>query len=90
MLLQTPAEMAYDAARRFRALRRSRKVTIKNLSERSGVPYSTLRRFESTGEIAFLSLVKIASVLGEDEQIQGLFAEQAPKSIEEVLRGNRQ
>ncbi len=89
MLLQTPNEMAYDVARRFRKLRRSRKVTIKSLSERSGVPYSTLRRFESTGEIAFVSLVKIASVLGEDDQIQGLFANPHPQSMEEVLRANR-
>lgn len=89
MLLQTPVEMAYETAKRFRALRRSRKVTIKNLSERSGVPYSTIRRFESTGEIAFVALVKMASALGEDEQIQSLFAETLPTSIEEVIRGNR-
>lgn len=89
MILQTPPEMAYDVAQRFRRLRKIRKVTIKSLSEKSGVPYSTLRRFESTGEIAFVSLVKITSVLGEDEQIQRLFADFPPRSIEEVIRGNR-
>ena len=88
MLLQTPNEMAYDVARRFRKLRRSRKVTIKSLSERSGVPYSTLRRFESTGEISFLSLVKITSALGEDQEIAGLFSDFVPRTIEEVIRGN--
>ena len=89
MILQTPYEMAVDAAKRFRDLRKSKNITIKELSDRSGVPYSTLRRFESTGEISFMSLVKIVSALGEDREITGLFNDVTPKSIEEVIRGNR-
>ena len=89
MIIQTPYEMALDAAKRFRKVRTARKITMKALSERSGVPYSTLRRFESTGEISFLALVKLTSAMGEDAQITGLFAETVPQSIEEVLRENR-
>ena len=89
MLLQTPYEMALDAAKRFRQVRLSKKITLKALSEQSGVPYSTLRRFESSGEISFVSLAKLASTMGEDEQITGLFADTVPQSIEEVIRGNR-
>ena len=88
MLLKTPYEMALDASGRFRRLRRSKKITLKTLSENSGVPYSTIRRFESTGEISFLSLVKIASAIGEDDQITELFRVSVPASIEEVIRGN--
>lgn len=89
MLLQTPYEMALDAAKRFRSVRRAKGITLKALSEQSGVPYSTLRRFESSGEISFVSLAKLASAMGEDGQVTGLFAETVPSSIEEVLRGNR-
>ncbi len=89
MTLQTPAEMAIDAAQRFRRMRKEKNTTIKALSENSGVPYSTIRRFESSGEISFLALVKMTSALGEDEQIGNLFAERVPASIEEVIRGNR-
>ena len=89
MILETPYEMAADAAGRFRRVRISRKMTLKELSERSGVPYSTIRRFESTGEISFVALIKMASALGEDQEITGLFAEPVPQSIEEVIRGNR-
>ena len=89
MILETPYEMAADVAKRFRKVRLSKKITIKELSESSGVPYSTIRRFESTGEISFLSLVKITSAMGEDDQIVGLFSETVPGSIEEVIRGNR-
>ncbi len=89
MNLKTPYEMALDAAHRFRKARTSKKITMKELSERSGVPYSTIRRFESTGEISFLSLIKMVSALGEDGEITSLFADIAPQTIEEVIRGNR-
>ena len=89
MILETPYEMAADAAKRFRSLRKTKGITIKTLSEKSGVPYSTIRRFESTGEISFLAFVKITSSIGEDRQITDLFAQRVPASIEEVIRGNR-
>ena len=88
MTLETPYEMAARAAERFRTIRKRKKITIKSLSEKSGVPYSTIRRFESTGEISFLSLVKIVSAIDEDDQITMLFKESVPSSIEEVIRGN--
>jgi transcriptional regulator with XRE-family HTH domain len=90
MLLSTPPEMAADAAKRFRHLRKAKGITIKSLSESSGVPYSTIRRFESTGEVSFVALIKMASVMGEDRQIEALFEESVPASIEEVIRGNRE
>lgn len=89
MILETPYDMAADAAKRFRRLRTSKKVTMKELSKRSGVPYSTIRRFESSGEISFLSLIKMTSALGEDQEITGLFSNPVPQTIEEVIRGNR-
>lgn len=90
IVLKTPQEMAVDAAKRFKTMRKAKKITIKKLSENSGVPYSTIRRFESSGEISFLSLVKIVSTVGEDEEITNLFAKRIPASIEEIIRENRQ
>ena len=89
MKLKTPKEMTIEAAARFKRMRRAKRVTIKELSEKSGVPYSTVRRFESSGEVSFLSLVKMVSVLGEDAQIESLFDNAVPSSIEEVIRDNR-
>ncbi len=89
MILETPYEMVLGVAERFRALRKAKKVTLKEVTEKSGVPYSTIRRFESKGEISFLAFAKIVSAIGEDSAIIGLFAEHVPESIEEVIRGNR-
>ena len=88
MIFETPYDMAFNAAKRFRELRKAKRITIKALSESSGVPYSTIRRFESKGEISFLSFVKIASAVGEDRAIDELFRNSTPSSIEEVIRGN--
>ena len=88
-MLKTPQEMAVDAATRFKEMRKAKKITIKDLSKNSGVPYSTIRRFESSGEISFLSLVKIVSTVGEDEEITNLFTRRIPASIEEIIRENR-
>ena len=81
--------MAAGVASRFRDVRAAKKITIRSLSEKSGVPYSTIRRFESSGEISFLSFVKITSAIGEDKEILGLFYNVIPGSIEELIRGNR-
>ena len=89
IVLKTPQEMAVDAATRFKEMRKAKKITIKDLSRNSGVPYSTIRRFESSGEISFLSLVKIISTIGEDEEIANLFTRRIPASIEEIIRENR-
>ncbi len=89
IVLKTPQEMAVDAATRFKDMRKAKKITIKDLSKNSGVPYSTIRRFESSGEISFLSLVKIVSTIGEDEEITNMFTKRIPASIEEIIRENR-
>ena len=89
MFLETPYEMALNTAKRFRELRKRKNITIKTVSEKSGVPYSTVKRFERLGEISFVSLVKLVSAIGEDAAITGLFANVKPTSIEEVIRGNR-
>ena len=88
MILETPAQMAQKAAKRFRNTRKAKKVTIKALSEKSGVPYSTIRRFESEGEISFVAFVKLVSALNLDAEISGLLKDPIPDSIEEVIRGN--
>ena len=89
IVLKTPQEMAVDAATRFKEMRKAKKIKLKDLSRNSGVPYSTIRRFESSGEISFLSLVKIVSTIGDDEEIANLFTRRIPASIKEIIRENR-
>ena len=83
---KTPEEQALATAGRFREYSKLRNITLKEVSEKSGVPYSTVRRFETAGEISFVSLIGIASALGLDEQIAALFSELPPTTLEELFR----
>lgn len=58
---------------REKAARKAKKFTQKRLAERTGVSYGSIRRFEQTGEISLLSLVKIANALDCLEDFNELF-----------------
>lgn len=88
MLLETPIELSQHVAASFRKLRKAKKMTMKELSLRSGVSYSSIKRFEHTGEVSFVSLIKMASVLNAENEIRTLFSPSAPKTMEELIRGS--
>lgn len=54
--------------------RKEAKLSQKALAQKSGVSYASLRRFEATGDIALVSLLKIANALNCLEDFNALFA----------------
>ncbi len=54
----------------MRTIRRKRKMSQKKLSELSGVSLGSVKRFERSGEISFLSLIKITFALGLNEELE--------------------
>lgn len=86
-LQKTPGEVQMLIAGRIRMIRRRRKISQKKLSGLSGVSLGSLKRFEQSGEISFLSLIKIAAALGLNTEMEHLFEEVPPLSIEEIIRG---
>ena len=61
--LKTPRDVQLELADRFKARRLARNLTQEGLAARSGVSWSSLKRFEHTGLIALDSLLKLALVL---------------------------
>lgn len=53
--------------------RKELKLTQQGLAKKSGVSYASLRRFESTGEISFTSLLKLANALNALADFNMLF-----------------
>lgn len=72
-------------AGRFRNARRTAKISQMTMAERSGVSLGSIKRFERTGEISLSSLIKLAMVLGYEEDFNDLFRRKNYQSIFEVL-----
>lgn len=71
-LLSSPHQVSVDLARRVRARRKERRLSQALLAQHSGVSLASLRRFEHTGQISLLSLLKIAFALGYDGDFTNL------------------
>src|SRR5580700_918292 len=64
MELKTPRDVQRELADRFKARRLAMNLTQEGLAARSGVSWSSLKRFEHRGLIALDALLKLALVLG--------------------------
>ncbi|MBE6014422.1 MAG: helix-turn-helix transcriptional regulator [Lachnospiraceae bacterium] len=81
----TPSDVSKRLADKLRSIRKRKKITQKQLAERSNVTYASLRRFERTGNISLESFVKLAMELGVIDEINNLFTRPVYGSIEEVI-----
>ena len=70
---------------RFRNARHAAKISQMTMAERSGVSLGSIKRFEQTGEISLSSLIKLAMVLGYEEDFNDLFRRKNYQSIFEVV-----
>ena len=68
-----PSEVGRILASKARGLRLQCRMKQSTLSEKSGVPTISIRRFESTGNISLSSLLKIAGALDCLDGFLGLF-----------------
>ena len=59
----SPKEIMILLSKKTIALRKQERLSQKELSERSGVAYASIRKFESTGIISLESLLKICETL---------------------------
>ncbi|QIZ49379.1 helix-turn-helix domain-containing protein [Dickeya zeae] len=82
---------AYDIQQKFKqhlkAMRKYRKLSVDALAQQSGVPNSTIRKFEATGNISLRQFLMLYEVLGNLNDLNALTSQvHAPTSIEEVLK----
>ena len=60
---KTPKEIMILLSKNIIALRKQEKMSQRELSERCGVAYASIRKFESTGIISLEPLLKICEAL---------------------------
>lgn len=84
--VDTPTESGITTAlvERVRLRRKEAKLTQRALAVKSGVSYSSIRRFESTGDISLSSLIKIADALDCLTDFNNLFKNRKITSIKDL------
>lgn len=73
----------------MRRVRLDRDLTQQGLADRAGVSLASLRRFERTGKISFVSLVRLAFVLDTVSGVDALFAAPEIRSLDDLDDGMR-
>lgn len=69
--------------------RLEKNISQKSLSDTSGVPLSTIQRFEHTGEISLRSFASIVRALGYASDIMELMSKPKYKSLDEMITINK-
>lgn len=82
---KTPKEIIKSLADRMRGTRKNLKLTQQKLSEKSGVSLGSVKRFERTGDISLISLVKISIAMSCEGELDNLFATKTFHSLQEVI-----
>jgi transcriptional regulator with XRE-family HTH domain len=72
--MTTSQEMQKAIASQAHALRLKLNLSQQTLSEKSGVSYGSLKKFEQTAQISLESLLKLAMALGRIDDFKALFA----------------
>lgn len=85
--LNTPYDTQIALQIYLKKVRKNRKLSVEALAKSSGVPNSTIRKFEATGNISLRQFLMLYHALCDLNDIHRLTkAENRPQSIEEVLK----
>ena len=84
--------LPYDA--KIELAKAAKKARLNNgwkrdtLSEKTGIPSSTIKRFETCGEISLDQFLKLVFVLGDLDKLKGIFDGEAkiPTSLDEMAK----
>ena len=85
----SPQETAQIMAERVKKRRLAENYSRKTLADRSGVSEASIKRFETTGEIAFTSLLKLAFALNCIQEFGFIFPSKQTISIDEIVQKPR-
>ena len=87
--LDTPFDLQLELSQFIREMRKHKKLSVKALVDKSGVPDSTIRKFEATGEISLRQFLMLYAAIAPLKKVKMLTEmEVTPKSIDEVLKSH--
>ena len=84
-----PSDVLLELANKFRAIRKKNKLSRSELSERSGVSESSIKRFELTGKISLESLLRVSHLVDRLSDFESIFKSVESKDDIEKLFSNK-
>jgi len=86
--LYTAYDLQMDLKEFIKSARKKDKLSVQKLADLSGVPYATIRKFESSGNISLRQFLMLYETVGDLKKLKELTKSCEPefKSIEDVLR----
>jgi transcriptional regulator with XRE-family HTH domain len=70
---KNPSDIMEELASKHKTLRKAAGLSQSEIAERSGVSYGSIKRFETTGQISLVSLLKLAAILNRLNDFDKLF-----------------
>ncbi len=83
-----PSDILKSTAQNVAELRKELNWTQKDLVDKSGVSYGSIKRFERFGKISFESLLKIAEALNRLDEFETLFLPKGEKRLEKLFKSH--
>ena len=85
--LLSPFDLQLELAQFIKTTRKFKGYSVQAFSEKTGVPNSTIRKFESTGEISLRQFLMLYAEIGKLTDLQQFTRKpEAPKSLDEVIK----
>jgi len=84
-IVKLPSDIMSMTAQNVAAIRKDLGWTQQDLSERSGVSYGSVKRFERFGKISFESLLKIVEALGRLSEFEKLLIPKDTKHLQKLF-----
>jgi len=89
LTLMTDMEILKQIASRAKDARIKQELRQSDLSERSGVPLSSVRVFERNGKVSLVYLVKLMRALSCIEELDALFEPSEIEDLKSTLKENK-
>jgi DNA-binding XRE family transcriptional regulator len=87
-VIKMPSEVLRSTAKNVAELRKELSWTQQGLSEKSGVSYGSIKRFERSGKISFESLLKIAECLNRLSEFENILLPRDDQRLKKLFESH--
>lgn len=84
LLLKSRTELLQDLVERCRATRLRQNMTQQETADRAGIPLSTYRRFEQSGQLSLERFVAVLHALNQIESLEQLMMPPPVQNLKEL------